>query len=75
VGVRCRLTYEARIEAAANPMARRCLEIMARKRTNLSVAADVATADEMLELAEKVGAAPLGGDAAGAVLVAWPGRM
>lgn len=50
-----RLTYEERIPLAANPMARKCLEIMARKKTNLSVAADVATAEEMLAIAEKVG--------------------
>jgi len=35
-------------------MAQRCLELMARKRSNLSVAADVDTAEEMLELADKV---------------------
>jgi uridine monophosphate synthetase len=36
-------------------MAKQCLELMARKRTNLSVAADVATAEEMLQLADQVG--------------------
>ncbi len=51
----CRVPYEARVEKAQNAMARRCFEIMARKRTNLSVAADVATAEEMLSLADAVG--------------------
>lgn len=50
-----RLTYEARAKMARCAMARRCLELMARKRTNLSVAADVGTADEMLALADAVG--------------------
>ena len=50
-----RLTYEARAELAQNAMGRRCFELMARKRTNLSVAVDVATADEMLRIAEQVG--------------------
>jgi len=50
-----RLTYEERAAVAQNPMAKQCLELMARKRTNLSVAADVATAEEMLQLADQVG--------------------
>ncbi|EFJ50525.1 hypothetical protein VOLCADRAFT_80294 [Volvox carteri f. nagariensis] len=50
-----RLPYEQRIPLAKNAMARRCLEVMVRKLTNLSVAADVDTAEEMLELADKVG--------------------
>jgi len=49
------LTYEARASLAPCALARQCLELMARKRTNLAVAADVATADEMLALAEKCG--------------------
>lgn len=50
-----RLTYEARASLAQNPMARRCFEIMVKKQTNLSVAVDVATADEMLAIAAAVG--------------------
>ncbi len=48
------LSYEARIPLAKNAMAKRCLELMVRKKTNLSVAADVDTAEEMLAIAEKV---------------------
>lgn len=51
----CRLRYEQRSALAKNSMAKRCFEIMARKQTNLSVAADVATAEEMLTLADAVG--------------------
>lgn len=51
----CRLTYEERAGLAKNSVAKQCLEIMARKKTNLAVAADVATADEMLRLAEQTG--------------------
>lgn len=50
-----RLPYEARAGMARCALSRRLLELMARKRTNLSVAADVATADEMLRLADAVG--------------------
>jgi uridine monophosphate synthetase len=50
-----RLPYEQRAKLAPCAMAKRCLELMARKKTNLSVAADVATADEMLALADAVG--------------------
>lgn len=48
------LPYEERAKVAQNALARRCLELMARKKSNLSIAADVDTAEEMLELAEKV---------------------
>lgn len=48
------LPYEQRIPLAKNAMAKRCLEVMVRKQTNLSVAADVDTAEEMLALADKV---------------------
>lgn len=50
-----RLSYEARAGLAKNAVARECLELMARKKTNLAVAADVSTADEMLRLAEATG--------------------
>lgn len=50
-----KLTYEQRSELSQNSQAAECFRIMARKQTNLSVAADVDTAEEMLALAEKVG--------------------
>lgn len=49
-----RLRYEERAGLAQNPLGKQLLELMARKRSNLSVAADVATVEEMLELADKV---------------------
>lgn len=49
------MRYEARAPLAQNAMAARLLELMARKKTNLSVAADVPTADAMLALADAVG--------------------
>lgn len=51
----CRLAYEERAQLAKNPMGRRLFELMAKKRTNLSVAADVETVDDMLRLADAVG--------------------
>lgn len=50
-----RLRYEDRAALAKNPLGARLFELMARKRTNLSVAADVQTADDMLALADAVG--------------------
>jgi hypothetical protein len=50
----CRLSYGERASQAKNPLARQLLELMERKKSNLSVAADVDTAEEMLALADKV---------------------
>ncbi|PSC71131.1 protoporphyrin IX magnesium chelatase [Micractinium conductrix] len=50
-----RLRYEERAALAENPLGRQLFELMARKKTNLSVAADVETVEQMLDLAEKVG--------------------
>lgn len=49
------LRYEERAALAQNAMGRSLLELMARKRTNLSVAVDVDTVEEMLDIADKVG--------------------
>jgi uridine monophosphate synthetase len=50
-----RMSYEDRAPLAKNPMGRQLFELMAKKKTNLSVAADVGSAEEMLQLADKVG--------------------
>ena len=50
-----RPTYAARAAQAPNPMARKLLQLMDAKRTNLSVAADVPTVPELLALADRVG--------------------
>ena len=48
-------TYGERAAAAPNAMAKRLFGIMEAKRSNLSVAADVGTIAELLELADAVG--------------------
>ncbi|KAL6767214.1 PYR5 [Auxenochlorella protothecoides x Auxenochlorella symbiontica] len=50
-----RLAYEARAELAKNAQGAELFRLMARKRTNLSVAADVESANDMLALADAVG--------------------
>jgi hypothetical protein len=51
----CRLPFEERAAVAQNAAGKRLLELMARKRTNLAVAADVATVEEMLRIADAAG--------------------
>lgn len=50
-----RLTYEERAPLAKNSLGRQLFELMARKKTNLCVAADIGSPEEMLKLADAVG--------------------
>lgn len=54
-GVRKRRSYGERAALSQNPTGRKLFELMERKKTNLSVAADVSTAQELVCLAEAVG--------------------
>lgn len=50
-----RVSYQQRAQQMKNPLAKNLLQLMADKQTNLAIAADVTTADELLTLADKLG--------------------
>jgi uridine monophosphate synthetase len=49
------LTYSQRSEYSLNPAGRRLLRLMDEKKTNLAIAADVTTTDELLHIADTLG--------------------
>ena len=46
------LSYEERIELTSHPMAKQMLQVITAKQSNLCVAADLLTCQEVLQLAE-----------------------
>ncbi|EDV94864.1 uridine 5'-monophosphate synthase [Drosophila grimshawi] len=52
---RTKLTYESRANLAKSPLAKRLFNLMATKKTNLCLAADLTKADAILDMADKCG--------------------
>ena len=49
------MEYKKRVELTSNPTAKRLLELMDEKQTNLAIAADLTDWNEVIGLIEKVG--------------------
>lgn len=52
--VSCRMTYEQRAEVAKNAVSQQLLKLMTKKKSNLAIAADVASTKQLLALADQV---------------------
>jgi len=49
------MTYEQKLQAATNPTAKKLLQLMLDKKTNLSAALDLTSGKQLLELLDKIG--------------------
>lgn len=49
------MTYEQKLQAATNPTAKKLLQLMIDKKANLSVALDLTSGKQLLELLDKIG--------------------